>query len=262
MNPYYEEDYIKLYHGDCLKVMDWLIEQNIRINAIITDIPYGTTSCKWDSVIPFNSMWDRLNKISYDNSAVILFGSQPFTTELIHSNIKNFKYCWVWEKSLATGGVIAKKRPMKKHEDIVVFCKNQGIYNPQMVDFTEDEIKRMRKHDTINKNPEIINSKSHINKGWFDGRKKYPTSILKINSLNYASNEKKYKHPTQKPEELMEYLIKTYTNEGDLILDFTCGSGATLVAAKNLKRKCIGIDNEDKYCEIAKNRIQDVVVNT
>ena len=242
---------VQLYHGDCLEVMDKLIEQGVKVDAIITDPPYGTTACKWDSVIPFDEMWERLNKLIKPNGAIVLFGSEPFSSQLRCSNLKNYKYDWVWNKKLAGNGILAKKQPLKIHENVIVF--NSKIYIPQM---TKGKLRKK-----LTNNPK----KSEINGG--DGVKRatetfndqyYPTSIQEFSMANLRRNRL---HPTQKPVDLLEYLIKTYTNENDIVLDFTMGSGSTGVACVNTNRKFIGIELDKKYFEIAKERIKDAQDN-
>lgn len=239
----------KLYKGDCLEVMDQLIEQEIKVDMILCDPPYGTTACKWDSVIPFDEMWLRLNKLIKDNGAIVLFGSEPFSSKLRCSNLKNYKYDWVWNKKLAGNGILAKRQPLKIHENVIVF--NSKIYIPQM---TTGKLRRK-----LTNNPKI----SEINGG--DGVKRanetfndqyYPTSIQEFSIANLRRGRL---HPTQKPVELLEYLIKTYTNEGEVVLDFTMGSGSTGVAAMLTDRRFIGIELDDKYFEIAENRIKESI---
>ena len=243
---------IQLYQGDCLKIMDKLIEKGVKVDAIITDPPYGTTACKWDSVIPFDEMWERLNKLIKPNGAIVLFGSEPFSSQLRCSNLKNYKYDWVWNKKLAGNGILAKKQPLKIHENVIVF--NSKIYIPQM---TKGKLRKK-----LTNNLKI----SEINGG--DGTKRanetfndqyYPTSIQEFSIANLRRGRL---HPTQKPVELLEYLIKTYTNEGEVVLDFTMGSGSTGVACVNTNRKFIGIELDEKYFNIAKNRIEDTQNNT
>ena len=240
-------DTIQLYQGDCLEVMDKLIEHGVKVDAIITDIPYGTTACKWDTVIPFDEMWERLNKLVKPNGAIVLFGSEPFSSQLRCSNLKNYKYDWVWNKKLAGNGILAKKQPLKIHENVIVF--NSKIYIPQM---TKGKLRKK-----LTNNPKI----SEINGG--DGVKRatetfndqyYPTSIQEFSMANLRRGRL---HPTQKPVELLEYLIKTYTNEGEIVLDFTMGSGSTGVACVNTNRKFIGIELDDKYFDVAKERIEE-----
>ena len=242
---------IQLYKGDCLEVMDKLIEQGVKVDAIITDPPYGTTACKWDTVIPFDEMWKRLNALVKPNGAIVLFGSEPFSSQLRCSNLKNYKYDWIWNKKLAGNGILAKKQPLKIHENVIVF--NSKIYIPQM---TKGKLRKK-----LTNNLKI----SEINGG--DGVKRanetfndqyYPTSIQEFSMANLRRNRL---HPTQKPVDLLEYLIKTYTNENDIVLDFTMGSGSTGVACVNTNRKFIGIELEEKYFEIAKERIEEAQNN-
>ncbi len=241
--------------------MDKLVEANIKVDAIITDIPYGTTSCSWDTVIPFEGMWSRLHQIA-PKSPIVLFGKQPFTSNLIMSNASEFRESIVWLKNKSGNGFSANQRHIQVLEDVLVFCEDaKYIFNPQkwLVEdkefltqrktFNEVEVgnniyskmKRTRKADTGERNPINIIS----------CRVPFTPSKSKI----YSSDIDIRYHPTQKPIKLMEYLINTYTNEGDLILDFTCGSGTTLVAAKNLNRKAIGIELDEEYCKITKDRI-------
>ena len=228
-----------LYKGDCLEVMklipDW------SIDAIITDPPYGTTACKWDSVIDFELMWEQLNRIIKPNGAIVLFGSEPFSSYLRTSNIKDYKYDWVWEKNRPTGLFLAKKQPMRYVELVHVFYKKQCTYNPQ---------KWVGKKS--NSRGKGLAQSTHYGKSSFvntEGNLKYPKNILKFNRPHPPI------HPTQKPVALMEYLIKTYTNENETVLDFTMGSGSTGVAAKNLNRNFIGIEQDENYFKIAEGRI-------
>jgi len=251
---YYKDEYIRLFQGDCLEVMDRLIEKEIKFDAIITDPPYGTTQCKWDSIIPIDKMWERLNQLVKDNTAILLFCSQPFTSVLGASNLKLLKYDIIWNKRKAGNFAQSNKQPLKIHEELLVFYKKQPTYNPQKI--------QLDKSQNRHKGKLSENRKDRKDAGGLGGQIKYsdkyepdkklPTSIKEFKKDNYRGN---IFHPTQKPVELIEYLINTYTNENELILDFTCGSGTTLLAARNLKRKCIGIELEEKYCEIAKNRL-------
>jgi DNA modification methylase len=235
---------IELIHGDCLVVMDELIAKDITVDAIICDPPYGTTACRWDSVIPFDKMWERLNKLIKPNGAIVLFGSEPFSSALRMSNIKNYKYDWVWEKEKAGNFQLAKKRPMKKTENLSVFYSQQCLYNPQGL----VEINRVNKNNT-NKGGSMGHMSSvEKRKTYIQTHTNYPNEKLKFN------NEKGL-HESQKPVALMEYLIKTYTNEGEVVLDFTMGSGTTGVACKNLNRNFIGIELDPEYFKIAEARI-------
>ena len=249
MELYYKENGITLIRGDCLEVMDKLINKNIKFDAIITDPPYGTTSCKWDTIIPLEDMWIRLNCLAKENTPIALFGNEPFTSILISSNLKGFKYRWDWNKKIPSGMSYARYRPMQQTEDICVFSKNGGkiTYNAQMI----KREKPIKSGGTNKSESAPIAYKDPNFKKTYD--MKNPTTLIEFQKVRQGSV-----HPTQKPVELMEYLIKTYTNEGDTIFDFTCGSGSTLLAALNLNRKCIGIELEEKYCEITKNRVLEV----
>jgi len=253
---------MKLIHGDCLKEMFDIPDNSV--DMVCCDMPYGTTACKWDTVLPLDMLWYHYNRICKDNAAIVLNASQPFTTTLIDSNLKWFKYCWVWEKSRATGHVHSKNKPMKKHEDICVFSdgttvhksqsKNRMVYNPQ----------GLKKVDKLSYRPSRGVSGSDVVSSLRPSHKKtikvefenYPNTILKINSEHNVGAF----HPTQKPVALIEYLIKTYTDEGDTVLDNCMGSGTTGVACKNLNRDFIGIELDEKYFEIAKKRIESAQV--
>ena len=250
MQLYYKDEYIRLFQGDCLEVMDRLIEKGIKFDAIITDPPYGTTTCKWDAIIPFDDMWERLNKLS---NTYLLFGAEPFSSLLRTSNLKQFKYDWIWKKNKPQGFLNAKKMPLKDYEIISVFSKTSTIYNPQGLVKIDKVLKNTgTKNKTSNKQNGDKTSANNSIKNEFYKQEytNYPTQIIE-----FKNSGNKQVHPTQKPIDLCEYLINTYTNENELILDFTCGSGTTLLASRNLKRKCIGIELEEKYCEIAKNRL-------
>ena len=232
---------IELYKGDCLEVMKGI--KSGSIDAIITDPPYGTTACKWDSVINFDLMWEQLNRIIKPNGAIVLFGSEPFSSALRMSNIKNYKYDWVWIKESGTGFLNAKKQPLRNNEQISVFYKKQSTYNPQMVGNEKRIVKRKNIPQTTDNYGYSMQPKESV----YFGR--YP-----LNTLNFKRDVKK-QHPTQKPVLLMEYLIKTYTNENETVLDFTMGSGSTLVACKNTNRNGIGIEMDESYFNIAEERI-------
>ena len=249
---------IDLQKGDCLEIMKDIPDKSI--DAIICDLPYGTTACKWDVVIPFEPLWAQYKRIIKDNGAIVLFGSQPFTSALVMSNPKWFKYSLVWEKSNPTGMGQANKRPMKYHEDICVFYFKQPTYNKQMIPrlnkSMEQHIKNNGTFNVSNKtsgNQQSIAYKE-IPANRYSATEKNPSSIIKINSLR-ANSKEWCDHPTQKPLDLMKYLIKTYTNEGETVLDNTMGSGTTGVAAVNLNRNFIGIEMDEHYFEIAEKRI-------
>lgn len=226
--------------------MDKLASKNVKVDMVLTDPPYGTTQCKWDSVIPLDKMWEQIEKLTRENTPILLFGSEPYGSLLRTSNLKNYKYDWYWDKIRGVGHLNAKKQPMKNIETISVFYKKQCLYNPQM---REREKSRISK----NNNTQQIFGKSQDN---FVGEKldkKYPITLL---TYSKSSPEDMKYHNSQKPVNLLEYLINTYTKEGDIILDFTMGSGSTGVAALNLHRKFLGIELEEKYFDIAQNRIK------
>lgn len=238
----------KLYHGDCLEVMDELIANGIKVDAIITDPPYGTTACAWDDVIPFDEMWKRLNKIIKLDGAIALFGSEPFSSKLRISNIDNYKYDCKWIKSRPTGFQMAKKRPLKDYEDILIFYKKQPTYKNTQLQRLKKPINSWRKNGKGGNGLNEVKTK----KDRLQMFSNFNTQILKFNNEH---NVGEGVHPTQKPIALMEYLVRTYTNEGDLVLDFTMGSGSTGVAARNTNRRFIGIEKDEQYFEIAQMRI-------
>ena len=235
----------KLIHGDCLIELPKIFDK--KMDLILTDPPYGTTYCKWDSVIPFEPMWNQLKRVIKDNGAIALFGSEPFSSALRMSNIKQFKYDWYWNKKQGTGFLNSKKYPLKNIETISVFCKKPHKYNPQMRVGKPYTIKKGRGTEVYHKDsePVIIT----VNDGY-----RYPLTLIEFN------RDKNKLHPTQKPVALLEYLIKTYTNENDTVLDFTMGSGSTGVACKNLNRNFIGIEKDENYYNIAKQRIEGVLI--
>ena len=233
----------KIYQGDCLEVMKSIPDKSI--DMILCDLPYGTTACKWDTIIPFEPLWEQYKRIIKDNGAIVLTASQPFTSALVMSNIKNFKYEWIWDKVNPSGFQIAKYCPMKQHENILVFCKNKINYNPIKV--PRDKIKKSRHYGkTSGSNP-----LKYIDDNTREYKDLNPKTILTFSNANRTGRV----HPTQKPVALFEYLIKTYTNEGDLVLDNCAGSGTTGVACKNLNRNFILIEQDEKYCDIIKERV-------
>lgn len=234
---------MELLNGDCLELLQNIPDKSI--DMILTDPPYGTTACKWDSVIPFAPMWGQLNRIIKDNGAIVLFGSEPFSSALRMSNIKNYKYDWVWDKKSATGFLNAKKQPLRRIENIIVFYKKQCCYYPIM----RKGVKRFKGHKEYHSLDKIYGDFKATNK---INDEYYPTSILEFSNANKTCNL----HPTQKPVALLEYLIKTYTLENETVLDFTMGSGSTGVACVNTNRDFIGIELDDKYFSIAKDRIE------
>lgn len=235
---------MQLIHGDCLEKMKDIPDKSI--DTIICDLPYGTTACKWDVVIPFEPLWEQYKRIIKDNRAIVLFSSQPFTTSLINSNITQFKYEWIWEKHQGTNPMLCNVQPMKIHENICVFSKNSHLYNPQF-----GVGKKYGGYESSGSIGEVYGDTKFNGHKSNDG-KRYPTSILKFRGMKYDGGL----HPTQKPIPLLETLVKTYSNEGDTILDNCMGSGSTGIACLNTKRDFIGIEKEEKYFEIAKNRIE------
>jgi len=229
--------------GDCLDILPDLSTNSI--DMVLCDPPYGTTACKWDSVIPLEPMWKELKRVIKPNSVIVMTASQPFTSKLISSNYNMFKYCWIWEKPCATGFLNARVMPLKNYEDVCVFkYKGKGLYNPQMTKGKPYTAKKGRSGFSTTADPTIQKGGYiTINKG-----QRFPLSIIRIN------NEKGL-HPTQKPVPLMEYLIKTYTFPGQIVLDFAMGSGTTGVACKNTNRKFIGIELDEKYFKIARKRL-------
>lgn len=239
---------IKLYKGDCLEVMKDILDKSI--DMILCDLPYGTTACKWDVIIPFEALWKQYNRIIKDNGAIVLFGSEPFSSSLRMSNIKNYRYDLIWEKNNAGNFQLAKKQFLKYHENISVFYKKQPTYNPQGIIKLEKPIIQSNKGKAGKLGHLGSEKKREVYRQEFIN---YPKSILKF------ARPSKPLHPTQKPVELLEYLIKTYTNEGEIVLDNTMGSGSTGVACLNTNRKFIGIEKEENYFEIAKKRINEIV---
>ncbi len=232
---------IKLILGDCLAEMPKIADKSIDV--VLCDLPYGTTACKWDTIIPFEPLWEQYKRIIKDNGAIVLTASQPFTSALIMSNLKMFKYNWVWNKRISGNPLLAKYQPLKIHEDICVFSKAKHNYYPEM--------RKGKMRIKGGGKSKLLNMK--MSKSTNDNY--YPVSIIEY------SNAKRGVHPTQKPVTLFEYLIKTYTNEGDLVLDNCAGSGTTGVACKNLNRNCILIEKDEEYFKIAERRINNTTEN-
>ena len=256
----------ELYQGDCLEVMDKLIKQNVKVDMVLTDPPYGTTNCKWDSVIDLDEMWERLNKLIKPNGAIVVFAGEPFASTLRMSNIKKYKYDWYWNKNNSGNVLCAKYMPLKVIENICVFSNNGKCnYNPQMIERTEKEkrnaINELKRKGRHKKSDMFSGIKSGVFISTANPNYKYPVNLLNYSTRAKECNNKVRVHPTQKPVDLLEYLIKTYTNEGELILDFTMGSGSTGVAALNTNRKFIGIELDKKYFNIAKQRIEEAENN-
>lgn len=249
IEPHYQNKLVTLYKGDCIEIMPELKE---KFDVCITDLPYETTPIEWDLKIPFNEMWKNLDKLIKENGAICLFGQEPFSSLLRCSNLKNYRYDWYWQKERLTNVFQVKRRPGKMIETISIFFEKQGTYNPQK---------------TIHKGKKVTNkigdkARWSITQANYNAKTKpfeyndngtrFPLQLLKIN----RDNNHQRLHPTQKPVELIEYLIKTYTNENDIVLDFTAGSGTTGVACMNTNRKCVLIEKEEKYCDIIVERLK------
>ena len=232
---------VDLHLGDCLDILQTLPDDSIVM--VMVDLPYGTTACKWDSIIPLDFLWEQYNRICKKNAAMLFTSAQPFTTTLASSNINNFRYEWIWEKPQGTNPMNAKVMPLKSHENILVFYRSKPTYNPQMwystpySGFSSD----------TSKIGEVYGNQQSKHRDNPEGSR-YPKTVLKF-------KQEKGLHPTQKPVGLMEYLIKTYTNEGDTVLDNTMGSGTTGVACVNCNRSFVGIEMDKKYYQISKERV-------
>ena len=235
---------IELIQGDCLTVMDDLISKGVKVDCLITDPPYGMTACNWDKLVDFKLFWERVSKVCKEDSNIIIFSKQPFTTLLNNSNINDYRYEIIWKKQQATNPMCAKQRIMPIHENISIFYKKRGVYNPQMrqgfsnYSSFKDDSKQIG---------EIYGLKS-CHRDCSDGSR-YPVSVLEFN------NVRKGLHPTQKPLGLLEYLVKTFTNSSQTVLDPFMGSGTTGIACKQLERNFIGIELDDNYFKTAKDRI-------
>jgi DNA modification methylase len=241
-------DLNNIYLGDCLKVMTDIKDKSI--DMILCDLPYGTTRCKWDSVIDLEKLWHQYCRVIKDNGAIVLFAQTPFDKVLGSSNLEMLKYEWIWEKTQATGHLNAKKMPMKAHENILVFYKKLPVYNPQKT-IGHAPVNTYTKYIATQNNSELYGDLSKEISGGGE-IERYPRSVQIFSS----DKQKEHLHPTQKPIKLLEYLIKTYTNEGNIVLDNCIGSGSTAVAAINTNRNFIGIEKELKYYEIALNRLK------
>jgi len=231
----------RIYQRDCIEGMRMLPDKSI--DMILCDLPYGTTRNKWDTIIPFDELWAQYERIIKDNGAIVLTAAQPFTSALISSNFKRFRYCLVWEKERPTDFLNAKVKPLNQHEDIAIFYKRKPTYNPQ---FIEGKPYKTKNRMSCTSNYGEFKEVEEINTGF-----RYPISIISI------ARDKEKLHPTQKPVALFEYLLKTYTNEGDTVLDNCIGSGTTAVAAVRNNRNFIGFELESKYIEIANKRLDN-----
>ena len=233
----------RIYNMDCLEGMKLIDDKSI--DMILCDLPYGTTACKWDSIIPFEPLWKQYERIIKDNGAIILTADEPFSSQLVNSNIKKFRYKWIWEKPYTTGFMNANKMPLKNIEDVLVFYKKLPTYNPQGVIHVNKKRNRRKDKETTIYNDMGLKEGEYIQR-----LTNYPNQIIKTNKKEFGL------HPTQKPVELFEYFIKTYTNEGETVLDNCMGSGTTAIACINTGRNFIGFEIDKHYCDIANERIQ------
>jgi len=240
----------KIYCADCLEKMKEI--ENKSIDCILADLPYQITACSWDTIIPFEPLWEQYKRIIKDNGAIVLTASQPFTSKLVMSNLEMFKYEWIWEKTIASGNLTAKYQPMRNHESVLVFCSGKTKYNP---------IKQKRSKNTHTSKGGEYKIKSDNRVGIAINKPQHPDDLVFPTTVKLFSSVPRphCKHPTQKPIKLGQYLIKTYTNKGDLVLDNCCGSGSFLIAAILEERNYIGIEKEEKYCEISKKRINEII---
>ena len=235
--------WFKVYNDDCFNVFDKL---STKIDMVLCDLPYGTTKNSWDIILPFDKMWNCINSVCKESAAILLFGNQPFTSHLVLSNEKYFRYSLVWEKNKFSDFLNAKRKPMKTNEDICVFYKKQPTYNPQYS--YGEPYKRWNTQEAVDKQSNYGSHKQNISQS--DG-KRLPTTVLHFNRIERPQ------HPTQKPVDMLEYIIKMYSNENDTILDFTMGSGSTGVACGRTNRNFIGIEKDENYFQIAEERIKE-----
>ncbi|UYL93938.1 DNA-methyltransferase [Geobacillus phage vB_GthS_PK3.5] len=248
----------RVTQGDCLEIMKLIPDKSI--DMILCDLPYGNgkTALKWDCIIPLNPLWEQYKRIIKDNGAIVLTSQQPFTSQLIMSEQRLFRYELIWDKDVAGAFVLAKKRPLPRHENILVFYKKAPTYNPQMTDADPKKIRPISKKSTVSKALPVASGKVRSADD-YNPSKRYPTSIIKYSARAGECNSLNRLHETQKPVALFEWLIKTYTNEGEVVLDNCIGSGTTAVAAINTNRQFIGIEREAKYVEIANKRIAEAL---
>ena len=230
--------------------MKSLIDEGVVVDMVLTDLPYGTTQCKWDNIIPFDEMWECINSLTRDDSAVVLFGNEPFSSRLRLSNLFEYKYDIIWDKVVRTGFLNCERQPLRQYENIMVFYRSQCTYNPiKWIGLEKNHTNKTgyRKNNVYGRYYEVPNVLT---------REKYPTNIVKVNARGSECNNSNRMHPTQKPVELLEYLVNTYSNKGDLVLDFTMGSGSSGVACQVLGRDFIGIELDEEYFQMAKLRLK------
>ena len=240
----------KIYLGDCLELMKDIPDKSI--DMILCDLPYGTTACKWDAIIPFEPLWEQYKRVIKDNGAIVLTASQPFTSALVMSNPKLFKYEWIWEKNKPSNFMVANKQPMKYHENILIFYKKQTVYNKQLIERSENGKDRTKYKYTRTESEHYNLGKIDVN---YNPNLKNPSTIIKVNTQYQNTNI----HPTQKPVALFEYLINTYTEEGETVLDNCIGSGTTAIACINTNRNYIGIEKDENYFNLANKRIEEEI---
>ena len=242
---------IRLIQGDCIKEMQNLINDGVKVDMVLTDPPYSITQCKWDTSIDINKMWKYLKQLTHQNTPILLFGNEPFSSNMRLSQPTLYKYDIIWDKMIRTGHLNAKKQPLRQYENIMVFYDKQPTYNPLMWTGKETNHPHRTKKKTTNVYGEHHEVPTKLTK------KKYPTNIVRVNARKEECNNTKRLHPTQKPVRLLKYLILTYTGKGDTVLDFTMGSGSTGVACRETNRNFIGIELDTKYYEIAEKRIKN-----
>ncbi len=247
----FETEGIRLFNGDCLEIMPTLVDKSV--DMILCDLPYGTTACKWDTIIPFEPLWNQYKRLIKDNGAIVLTASQPFVTDLINSNREWFRYEWIWDKDKSFGIFLAKIRPLKQHENILVFYKKQPTYNPQMKPCNPDRFRGLSRGNIEGARNNITGHLNCKTAKDYDPSMRYPNSTIKYSNPVGMTG----RPPTQKPVALFEYLIHTYTHEGDMVLDNCAGSGTTGVACLNINRKSILIEKDVEYCKIIRKRIQE-----
>jgi len=262
---FYENQHGRLYHGNCLELMKDIPDGSV--DMVLCDLPYGLTNCEWDTKVPLEPLWEEYKRTCKKNAAILLFGVQSFAIDLIISNRKDFRYKIIWVKSQKMGFLDAKRKPLKQHEEILVFYKKSPTYNPQMSKIDDHRDRVQRNHSNYCEHYNVKTTTAAPRNGL-----RYPTDIIHFSNWNGIifgnKNTKENKinrgncHPTQKPVPLLEYLIRTYSNEGETVLDNCIGSGSTVVAAENTGRRWIGIEKEERFCKIATERIQEAAAQT
>lgn len=252
MSLYYQDDNVELYHGDCLEVMPTL--EAASVHLVLADLPYGTTANRWDSVIPTDALWEQYLRIGFERAAFVLTASQPFTSTLVLSQPALFRHEWVWIKNRGSNFANTVREPMKEHESVLVFSRGKWTYNKQMQERTGGGADRVKYDVAFNTSSENYRE--------FEGRDAKQLPSLRVPSSWQKFNTEVGLHPTQKPVDLMRYLIRTYSNVGDVVMDNTAGSGTTLVAAASEGRRAIGIERDEGYCEVIAKRLSDAHVES